>query len=71
MIGRPNISRNEWKMAEIGAFRIGNVAPVSRPDEDVQALHAGEDLEEVAVGVRHLRERRLGREERVEVDVAI
>ena len=26
MIARPKISRNEWKMAEIGAFEVGNFA---------------------------------------------
>jgi hypothetical protein len=35
MIARPKTSRREWETAGIGAFEVGNVAPVSRPDEDV------------------------------------
>jgi len=31
MIARPKISRNEWKTVELGAFEVGNFAPVSRP----------------------------------------
>ena len=31
MIARPKISRNEWKMAEIGAFEVGNFEPFPRP----------------------------------------
>jgi hypothetical protein len=31
MIARPKISRNEWKPAEIGAFEVGNFAPLSCP----------------------------------------
>ena len=35
MIARPKTSRHAWETAGIGAFEVGNVAPVSRPDEDV------------------------------------
>ncbi|KAK7239767.1 hypothetical protein SO694_0002906 [Aureococcus anophagefferens] len=31
MIARPKISRNEWKMAEIGAFEVGNFALLCCP----------------------------------------
>ena len=31
MIARPKISRNEWKLAELGAFEVGNFAPLSCP----------------------------------------
>jgi hypothetical protein len=31
MIARPKISRNEWKLTEIGAFEVGNFAPFSCP----------------------------------------
>ena len=31
MIARPKISRNEWKMTEIGASKVGNFAPFSCP----------------------------------------
>ncbi|KAH8044184.1 acetylcholine-gated cation-selective channel [Aureococcus anophagefferens] len=34
MIARPNISRNEWKTAELGAFEVGNFAPLSCPGSD-------------------------------------
>ena len=39
MIARPKISRNEWKMAEIGAFEVGNFALFCCPVERV--LDAG------------------------------
>ena len=35
MIARPKISRNEWKMAEIGAFEVGNLALLCCPADDV------------------------------------
>ena len=31
MIARPKVSRNEWTPAERGAFKVGHVAPSSRP----------------------------------------
>ena len=31
MIARPKISRNEWKLAEVGAFEVGHVALSCRP----------------------------------------
>ena len=31
MIARPKISRNEWKLTEIGASKVGNFAPFSCP----------------------------------------
>ena len=37
MIARPKISRNEWEMAEIGAFEVGNFALLCCPVGDVAA----------------------------------
>ncbi|KAK7250161.1 hypothetical protein SO694_0000651 [Aureococcus anophagefferens] len=31
MIARPKISRNKWKLAEIGAFEVGNFALLCCP----------------------------------------
>ena len=39
MIARPRISRNEWKMTEIGAFQVGNFALFSCPG----AYHESEE----------------------------
>ena len=49
MTARPHISRNERETAEIGAFEVGNVAPLSRPAVD------GDDLEALVRGLVELR----------------
>ena len=38
MIARPKISRNEWKMAERGAFEVGNFAPLSCPGANIKEM---------------------------------
>ncbi|KAH8050289.1 hypothetical protein JL722_11495 [Aureococcus anophagefferens] len=40
MIARPKISRNEWKMTEIGASKVGNFAPLSRPGASLKQAQA-------------------------------
>jgi hypothetical protein len=45
MIARPNISRNEWKTAETGAFEVGHVALSCRPGADRAAVAVREGHE--------------------------
>jgi hypothetical protein len=45
MIARPKVSQNEWKAAEIGAFEVGNVAPLSCPGAILQ-IHCEAHLDD-------------------------
>jgi len=46
VIARPEISRNEWKTAEIGALEAGTVVPFSCPEHHSRSRRSGGGFDE-------------------------
>ena len=61
MIARPKISRNEWKLAEVGAFEVGNFSLSRAAPEEARVDDGGEGRRGEEVGPRGLEGHGLGR----------